>query len=201
MKKLIILFSLVMVLAFFTSASAIDHTGKFAVGGFAGYAFGFGDAFKDQEFGYQDPYLGFVGYSYKNKLTFCLGANVKYGLTPKLDLVGGIDYQAGDVDAKATMGGFSGGVSESYDWTAILANILYTFSPEKKTTPNLTGGLGIYMDGDTEIGMNLGGGVEHFFQNNLALDGGARFHMIFTEGESTTYLQIRVGLNYYFGVE
>ena len=92
-------------------------------------------------------------------------------------------------------------VSDSYDFTALLANVLYTLSPEKKTTPNVTGGLGIYMDGDTNPGINLGGGIEHFFQDNLSLDAGARFHMIFSEGDNVTFLQIRVGLMYYFGVK
>jgi opacity protein-like surface antigen len=192
MKKISLLFILLFVLGSFASASAIDQTGKFAIGGYAGYAFGFGDAFKDYDFGY---------YSYKNKLTFCLGAKVKYGFKPNLALVGALDYQAGDVDVELKVPGFAYGASESYDWTAILGNVLYSFSPEKKTIPNLTGGVGLYMDGDTEMGINLGGGVEHFFQDNLALDAGARFHMIFTEGESTTYLQFLVGVMYYFGVK
>ena len=200
MKKITPLFTLVLVLTLATSVSAIDQKGKWALGGYAGYAFGFGDAFKEYSVGWygEDSY----GWSVKNKLTFCLGAKVKYGLAPKLSLVGNLDYQAGDVDVKAKVPGlFAYTGSASYDWTAILGNIEYTLSPEKKTTPTLTGGLGFYMDGDTKLGMNVGGGIEHFFQNNLALDAGARFHMIFTEGESTTYLQIRAGLNYYFGVK
>lgn len=105
------------------------------------------------------------------------------------------------MDFKAGAGGFRYGVSESYDWTAILADAVYTLSPEKKTTPYVNGGLGLYMDGDTNLGINLGGGIEHFFQNNLSLDAGAMFHMIFTSGQSTTYLQIKAGLNYYFGAK
>ncbi len=201
MKKLCALFALVMILVLTTSALAIDHTGKFAIGGYAGYAFGFGDAFKDHEFGYYVPGYGFYGWSVKNKLTYCVGAKAKYGLSPKLALVGALDYQAGDVEVKAagSMAAFGG--STSYDWTAILGNVLYTLSPEKKTTPNLTGGVGFYMDGDTKLGINVGGGVEHFFQDNLSLDAGARFHMVFTEGESTTYLQIFAGVMYYLGVK
>ncbi len=192
MKKLCALFAVVMILAMVSPVSAIDQTGKFAIGGYAGYAFGFGDAFKDYDFGY---------YSFKNKLTYCLGAKVKYGLNPNLSLVGALDHQAGDVDVESKVPGFAYDVSEGYDWTAILGNLLYTFSPEKKTTPNLTAGLGLYMDGDTNLGMNLGGGIEHFFQDNLSLDAGARFHMVFTSGESTTYLQILVGVIYYLGVK
>jgi hypothetical protein len=157
-----------------------------------GYAFGFGDAF--QEFKYFD-------YSWKNKLTFNVGAKVKYRYSPKLSLVGHLDYQAGDVDVKGAAGPYFGGIGGSYDWTALLADAVYTWSPEKKTAPYINGGPGLYMDGDTNLGINLGGGIEHFFQNNLALDAGAMFHIISTSGQSTTYLQIKAGLNYYFGAK
>jgi len=204
MKKLSIFLTVFLLIIILGAPSwAIDQTKKFAIGGYAGYGFGFGDFFKDQEFGYYDPDLGFVGYSFKNKLTFCFGAKAKYGLTPELALVGALDYQSGDVDVKAAAGGFAVGVSESYHWTGILANILYTLSPDKKTCPYLTGGVGYYMpeEGDSKPGINLGGGIEHFFQPNLALDAGARFHMIFTEDKNTTYIQILAGLNYYFGTK
>jgi opacity protein-like surface antigen len=209
MKKTLIWFTLIMVLIVFGSASAATKStrsssgyggGKWALGGYVGYAFGFGDAFQDFEVGYRDPYTGeFVGISWENKLTFNLGAKVKYRYSPKLSFVGDLDYQAGDVDFKAGAGGYHYGVSDSYDFTAILADAVYTLSPEKVTTPYLNGGLGIYMDGDTNLGMNFGGGIEHFFQDNLALDVAAMFHIIFTSGQSTTYIQIKGGLNYYFG--
>lgn len=83
MKKICIGFMLLMVLVWFTSASAVTNSshksasaggGKWALGGYVGYAFGFGDAFQDFKFGYHDPYTQeWVGYSWKNKLTFNLG--------------------------------------------------------------------------------------------------------------------------------
>jgi hypothetical protein len=201
MKKLFALLAVVMMLFVFSSASAMDNTGKWAAGGYLGYSFGFGDAFKEHQFGYPIPGSGFSSYSFQNKLGFCLGAQVKYGLKPKMDLVGNLDYQAGSVDVKGGAGGYSYDAGDSYDFTAILGNVLYTFSPEKKTTPNVTGGVGLYMDGDTNLGINLGGGIEHLLKKNLTLDAGARFHMIFSEGDKTTYLQIRAGVMYYFGVK
>lgn len=203
MKKLSLLFTLLIVLGLFTSASAIDQKGKFALGGQLGYSFGFGDVFKERQFGYYDPEIGFIGYKFQNKVTFSFGAKVKYGLTPNLALMGALDYQGGKAEVKAAAGGFAVGVSETYHWTGILANVLYSLSPEKKTAPYITGGGGFYIpsEGDSKPGINVGGGVEHFFQNNLALDAGARFHMIFTEDKSTTYVNIYAGLNYYFGVK
>lgn len=202
MKKLSLLLTLLLVLGLFTSASAIDQKGKFAIGGALGYSFGFGDVFKEYQFGYVDPDLGFVGWKYQNKLSFSFGAKAKYGISSNLAIGGIIEYQGGDVDVKAQAGGFGAGLSESYHWTNILASIIYSLSPEKKTVPYLGGGAGLYMGEDvTKPGVHAGGGIEHFFKNNLALDAGARFHMIFTEGKSTTYVNGYVGLNYYLGVK
>ncbi len=36
---------------------------------------------------------------------------------------------------------------------------------------------------------------------NLAFDVGTRYHMIFTEGENTNYINLYAGLNYYIGVK
>jgi hypothetical protein len=199
MRNFSVFLVLVMILTLTSSANAIDQTGRFSIGGYLGYAFGFGDAFEDQEVGYYHPQRGFVSWSYENDLSFCLGAKIKYGLNSNWALEGGLDYQSGDVDVKVATGVVAYGVDRSYDWTAILSNMVYTLSPDKKTTPNLTGGLGIYMDGGTELGINLGGGIEHFFQDNLSLDAGARFHMIFKGGSDITYLQIRAGVLYYLG--
>jgi hypothetical protein len=124
---------------------------------------------------------------------------VKYRYSPKLSFVGHVDYQAGDVDFKAGSSLYHYGISDSYHFTAILTDAVYTLSPEKVTTPYINGGLGLYMDGDTNLGINMGGGIEHFFQDNLALDVAAMFHIIFTSGNSTTFIQLKGGLNYYFG--
>jgi opacity protein-like surface antigen len=203
MKKLSLLFALLFVLVSFTSASAADRAGKFAFGGCLGYSFGFGDVFQEQEFGYYDPTLGFIGYKFENKVSFSFGAKVKYGLNQNLALMGALHYQGGDAEVKATAGGYSASASEGYHWTGILANVLYTLSPEKRTCPYFTGGGGLYIpeEGDSKPGINAGGGVEYFFQDNLALDAGARFHMIFTENESTTYVNIYAGVNFYLGVK
>ena len=201
MKKLSLLFGLVFVLGLFASASAIDQTGKFAVGGHLGYSFGFGDVFKEYEGVYGSPLTGFEEYKYQNKVTYCFWGNIKYGLNPNLALMGIVDYQAGDVDASTGVTAY--GISDSYHWTSVLGNLLFNLSPEKITCPYFFGGGGLYIpeEGDSKPGINLGGGIEHFFQDNLALDVGARYHMIFTEEEKTNYLNVYAGLNYYFGVK
>ena len=199
MKKLSIVFTLLFILGSFASASAVDQTGKFAVGGHFGYSFGFGDAFKKYEWE-EDWGTGYEGLKRQNKVTYSFWGNVKYGLSPNWALMGALDYQAGDVEFSATGGGITPDVNESYDWTSILGNLVLTLSPEKQTCPYFTGGGGIYINDDvTKPGMNFGGGIEHFFQNNLALDVGARYHMIFTEENSPNYVSVYAGINYYLG--
>jgi hypothetical protein len=199
MKRLRVLATVTLVLLLVGSASAIDQKGKWVLGAVAGYAFGFGDAFQEHRFAFCIDEHGVTTYYRQNKLTFNLGAKVKYVLTPGLALEGALYHQAGYVDVKKVgMSPRGFGVSESYDWTVILVTFLHTLSQAKKTNPNITYGLGFYEHrGDTELGINLGGGIEHFFQNNPALDAGARFHMIFTPAW-TTWIQIYAGLMYYF---
>jgi hypothetical protein len=199
MKKLSLLFGLLFVLGSFASASAIDQTGKFAIGAHFGYSFGFGDAFKEYEWG---EYWGteYWGVKYQNKVTYSFLGNVKYWLNPNWALLGAVDYQAGDIEVTETVAGYSAGVSESYDWTTILGNAVYNVSPDNRTCPYFTGGGGIYINDDvSKPGINFGGGLEHFFKNNLALDMGARYHMIFTEDNSTNYINVYAGINYYLG--
>ena len=200
MKKTLIWFTLILVLFMFASASAATKsgtkatggfgTGKFALGGNLGYSFGFGDAFKD---------YGFYGFKIKNKLGVSFGAKFKYKINPKFSLGGTLEYQGGSVDVEKTAGYFVGNYDSGYHFTNLLASAIYQLNPQQKNSYYLAGGLGLYMDGDTNLGIHMGGGLEHFFQPNLALDAGARFHIIFTSGNSTTYLNIYAGVNYYFG--
>jgi hypothetical protein len=199
MKKLTILLSLVFVLGLVGSASAVDQAGKFGIGAHFGYSFGFGEVFDEYEWGgtWGSEYWGV---KYQNKVTYSFLADVKYWVNSNWALWGAVDYQAGDVEVTGSVAGFSTGVSESYDWTAITGNALYNFTPQNKTCPYLTAGGGIYMSDDlSEPGVNFGAGIEHFFKNNLALDAGARYHMIFTEENSTNYVNAYAGINYYFG--
>jgi opacity protein-like surface antigen len=196
MKKLALLMVVVMVFVLSVSALAIDQKGKVALGAYGGYGFGFGDVFKKVEIG---------PYSIQNKMTFCFGAKVKYGLTPNIAIAGALDYHGGKSEAKGDFAGFDVSGSESWHWMAILANGIYHFSPEAKTCPYITAGLGYYIpsveSGDSKPGVNAGVGLEHFFKPNLALDASARFHMIFTENNNTNYAMILVGLTYYLGVK
>lgn len=210
MKKILIWFTLIVVLIAFGSASAATKssnkatggfgTSKFAIGGNLGYSIGFGNAFKEYSYGFYSPYYGDWGWKIKNKLGFSIGGKFKYKINPKFSLLGILEYQGGSVDVTRTGSYWGGGASSSYHFTNLIANAVYHLNPQQKNTYYLDGGLGLYRgSGNTNAGINMGAGVEHFFQPDLALDGGARFHIIFTSGNSTTYLNIYAGVNYYFG--
>ena len=210
MKKLCIWFTLIMVLVMVVSASAATKSthksseagfgvGKFAIGGNLGYSFGFGNAFKEYSYGFYSPSYGDWGWKIKNKLSFSFGAKFKYKINPKFSLGGILEYQGGSVDVTRTGGYWGGGASSSYNFTNLLASAIYDLTPQQKNNYYLAGGLGLYTDGGTHLGIHMGGGLEHFFQPDLSLDAGARFHVIFTSGETTTYINIYAGVNYYFG--
>jgi hypothetical protein len=200
MKKLSLLIGLLFVLGSFASASAIDQTGKWAVGGHVGYSFGFGDAFKEYQWNSGDLLTGYEEFAYQNKVTYSFWGNIRYGLNPNWTMMAVVDYQAGDVDVTGTVGDITGNISDTYYWTGVLGNLLFNLTPEKNTCPYFFCGGGLYIpnEGDSKPGINLGGGIEHFFQENLALDFGTRFHTIFTESQNTNYLNVYAGLNYYF---
>jgi hypothetical protein len=202
MKKLSLLFPLLFIMIVGTSASAIDKTGKVAIGGYGGYSFGFGDVFKKYEghWGWDGEYYS---YGYQFKVTSSFGAKAKIGLTENIALSFALNYQR--TKSESWWGNIK--ESESGHWPGILANGILIPLPEGKTCPYLTGGVGLYVhyekwdggsDTDTKPGINAGGGIEYFFQDDLALDMGARLHVIFTEDKTSTYVQLYTGLNYYF---
>ncbi len=200
MKKLTIFVAVLFILGSFASAAAIDRTGTFAIGGHFGYSFGFGEAFKEIEWG-QEFGTSYWGFRYENEVTYSFWGNIKYCVSPKFALTGIVDYQAGDVNVNSTFGDYTSTVSESYNWTSVLGNAIFSFNPDRNTSPYFTFGGGVYFNDDvSEPGINVGGGLEHFFQDNLALDVGTRYHMIFTDPDNTNYVSIYGGINYYFGM-
>jgi hypothetical protein len=86
-------------------------------------------------------------------------------------------------------------------------NAVYTFnvSEETRFRPYLIGGLGIYnvnpdsdlLDSETKFGINAGAGfIVPVGAGTTQLFGEARFHNVFTEGESLNLLPITVGVRF-----
>ena len=198
-KRWSYLFIVLLVLTSFCSGAANDQTGKFSIGGQAGFSVGFGSAFCEQEFShtYWDDYTSTAWV--KNELRHEWGVKVKYGLKPSWALAGIYEYQAAKPSVGATKGVFwEGSVLESFRCLAI--NLVYIRFPERKTPSYYTGGVGWYMieEGKDKPGINAGMGAEDFLLNYLGLDVGLGLHMIFTEPRIVTYINLHVGLNCYF---
>lgn len=212
MKKLPLLFTVLFVMGSFTSAFAIDQTGKFAWGGTLGYSFGSGDAFiKYREYEHWCNYRTY-------EVNFSLGMKVKYGINRNFAVAGIIEVQSGELTEKR---GFLGHPLDhkSYDWLNLLGSAIFSLSPEEKIVPYLGGGVGLYAPwGETGplghqiayLGIHGGGGMEYFLKDNLALDVGARFHKIFNSipsytdfpaDKNITYANIYAGLNVYLGTK
>jgi hypothetical protein len=159
MKKLSLLICLLFVLAWFTSAFAMDQTGNWAVGGHLGYSFGFGDAFEEYGWSGDGMLTGYEEFAYQNKVTYSFWGDIRYGLNPNWAVMAVVDYQAGDVDVTGTVGDISGSISDTYHWTGVLGNLLFNLTPEKNTCPYFFGGGGLYIpsEGDSKPGISLGG--------------------------------------------
>ena len=87
------------------------------------------------------------------------------------------------------------------------ANAVYTFTTAEESTfhPYLIGGVGLYnmkltgddvpdgIDSETDFGINAGAGFD-FRAGAVGLFVEGRFHNVFTEGESTNFIPITVGV-------
>jgi len=212
MKKLPLLFTVLFVMGSFTSAFAIDQTGKFAWGVTPGYSFGSGDAFiKYREYERRRDYRTY-------EVNFSLGMMVKYGINRNFAVGGIIEVQSGELTEKRGYLGYPV-AHRSYDWLNLLATLMFRSPSEEKIVPYVGGGVGVYAPEGEEAGLlpfggssqlgygfHVGGGMEYFFKNNIALDVGARFHKIFNSipsyydfpaDKNITYVNIYAGLNVY----
>lgn len=201
MKTTLALLALVVSLISFTSASAIDRTGRGAISVFLGHGIGFEGVFEDQEFNYWWPGNGLTRVNVTNKLSYSWGARVKTGLSPNISLVVVWDHQEVSAEATASLDGLRLRDREDFHWNILSANIESALNTERSTVPNISGGFGMYMpeEGDSKPGINMGAGLEHFFRDNTALDLGFRFHLISTERDYTSYIQFFGGMTHYFG--
>jgi opacity protein-like surface antigen len=209
MKKWSLLFSILLVVGSFSSTLAVDQTGKFSLGGTVGYSLGLGDAFTE----YKDYELRSQYRTYK--VNFSLGIKFNYGISRNFAIGGIIEGQSGELTEKNYYGIVN---HRSYDWLNLLANVDFRLSQEEKIVPYLGGGIGFYVAEENDlqgeqiavVGIHIGGGMEYFLKNNLALDVGARFHRIFNgivrytdfpEDKNITYINIYAGLNVYLGTK
>jgi hypothetical protein len=187
-------------------ALAVDLTGMFDLGGFAGYGFGFGDAF--------DDYTG-EGWTESTSLGFAFGACGSYHFNQNMGVIAFFDWQSQKCECTEDIGGETETTDETENWMVLSGNFAYYLMPDGNTMPYFMGGPGVYIPSvegaDTEFGFNFGAGVLHFVQPNLAVNAGARFHYIAVGGsdeedasdvdtsDSITYIGLFLGATFYFG--
>ena len=201
MKRSTLPFVILLVLATFCSARGNDQTGKFSIGGQAGFSVGFGSAFGDQKISEKVRDDFSLQYRVKNQLRQDWAVKMKYGLKPNWALAGFYEYQVAkpSIMGISGEGGYGSGiVLESFQCATV--NLVYIRSPQRITSTYYTGGLGWYLieEGKDRPGMNIGAGAETSFSNHLGFEAGLRFHMILTEPRIATYINALIGLNCYF---
>jgi hypothetical protein len=193
-------------------ASAVDLTGKFSVGGFLDYGVGLGESYDDfEEYVVNESQeLEVVGTS-SQTLGFSVGAYVMYHFAPQMAIMGLFDYQTVKFEFESSVEGVPS-ADETENWMMFGANFVYFLMPDGETRPYFMAGPAMYMpsveDADSRFGFNGGIGILHFFQENVAFNGGARFHYISldTEGcddcpSSATHLEAFAGVSFFFGGE
>jgi opacity protein-like surface antigen len=197
-KGLIILVAL-MVLGSFSVASAFDFEGTMGFGAFFDYGIGFGSAFDDWELETDAVEEVSLGFSF--------GGQFMYGITSSIAIALLIDYQMISYDVTGENAG-DYVVPDDENWIVINFNGMYFFGTESQIIPFVEAGLGYYMpsheEADSKFGFNGGIGFFYFFQENMAVELGGRFHMILNSDsdldiDNTTYMDFRLGFKYFFG--
>lgn len=201
MKKLLILVALV-VFGMFSVGNAFELQGLMGAGAFVDYGIGMGEAFDD----YEGTWLiGDVTVDVKveTSLGLSFGGKFLYGLTPNIALAALVDYQQIKYEATASAEGETASDSQTESWIAFNVNGMYFFNTEAQFCPYVEAGPGFYMPSvegaDSKFGINAGAGFLYMFQDNMGVDFGGRFHMIFTEDIKTNYIEIHGGIMFFFG--
>ncbi len=198
MKKVVIATGIFLMLLS-AGAAGLDIENRVMLGVFGDYGFGFGDAF--EEFIIVDPDLGEL--AVEPELGFSFGGQITYGLTENIALSGMVDWIQWKLDYAEE---YEDPVDlENESLIAVNFNGMYLFQMESMVTPFVELGPGFYIfseeGADNKFGIDGGLGLIYMFQEKIGVELGARGHVIFTEDEATTLVDLRVGLKYLFGME
>jgi opacity protein-like surface antigen len=99
----------------------------------------------------------------------------------------------------------------TWQFIPVMVDFVANFPMNAPVVPYLKGGLGIYFEtaevkvgslkvseSTNDFGFNLGGGVKFPIAETTAIDVGARFHNVMTEGKSTQYFTVGAGVDFAF---
>lgn len=230
MKKLIVLLSVtIFVIGLFSTTSAVEPKGKFALsakGGIAKFTGDMGDLYK-MGFG------GGIGAEYFVIDNLSVGGSFQYN-TFKFKA---IELTAEEKAAKALLEGeiaaleqqiaettdpelkallqeqlallqaglaaFEEAPEGSFKVMPICLHGKYYIPMEGKFAPYFMGGLGVYMlsngGSDSKFGINLGAGGKYSINEKIGILAEGAFHIIFAEGEWAKYFDVKAGVIIYLG--
>ena len=189
MKKMILI-TVTLCLLFAGASYGQSLKGQMEAGGYLSYSIGMGDVFDDIEFAggtsSVDAGLGF-------------GGHFHYGISDKLMLGGEIFFQSYSWDYDYDLGylGSSSG-SDSETKVNFMATCLYNMSMDEKKAFFLTGGIGFYDFGDTNIGFNGGVMYRMMVSETIALYAMPRIHIVLAD-DMFELIQISAGVQIPFG--
>jgi len=163
-----------------------------------GYALGFGNYFKKRTLELKDDEGVFVKYlEHKNGLLYSFGATMKIRINQKFAFIGVYDYQKGEMEYPPDLKPLELHDKEGYYWRYIELDVIRFMSTTGDINPYFEGGGGVftfrYDSQDierTNLGLNIGFGLEKFLQTNLSMDVGIKLHVILKEGANPTFFQI-----------
>jgi opacity protein-like surface antigen len=227
MKKLIVLLSVtIFVLGLFSTASAIEPKGKFALsakGGIAKFTGDMGDFYK-MGFG------GGVGVEYFVIDNLSVGGSFQYNtfkfkqtdeekalIEEAKAMIAELEQEIADetdpvlkayleallAEAKASIDELESETEGSLKVMPICLHGKYYIPMEGKFAPYVMGGVGVYMlsnsTSESKLGINFGAGGKYSINEKVGILAEGAFHIIFTEDESAKYFDVKAGVIIYLG--
>jgi opacity protein-like surface antigen len=227
MKKLIVLLSVtIFVIGLFSTASAVEPKGKFALsakGGIAKFTGDIGDFYK-MGFG------GGIGAEYFVIDNLSIGGSFQYNtfkfkesdeektlieeakamiaeleqeIAQEEDPVMKAYLEALLAEAKAALDELESETEGSVKVMPICLHGKYYIPMEGKFAPYVMGGVGVYMlsnsTSESKFGINFGAGGKYSINEKVGILAEGAFHIIFTEDQSTKYFDVKAGVIIYLG--
>lgn len=198
MKKALLLM-LVVCMALGVTAVAENGDGvkgKMFASGYAGYALGFGDLFKDYE-----ETFGPSRYKYSFDAGIGFGGAFHYGVTPKLMVGGEVGLQSykSELEVTGDLFGFNEAGSNTNTELNVLATALYALNyAAQQNALFLTFGVGNY-GGLDAIGLSFGIMYMKMMSTAWALYFMPRMHYVLSDPDAAMMFQLLVGASFPIG--
>jgi opacity protein-like surface antigen len=227
MKKLIVLLSVtIFVLGLFSAASAVEPKGKFALsakGGIAKFTGDMGDFYK-MGFGggvgaeyFVIDNLSVGGSFQYNTFDFKQSDEEKALIEEAKAAIAELEQEIAQeedpetkayleavlAEAKTALDDLESETEGSFKVMPICLHGKYYIPMEGKFAPYVMGAVGVYMlsnsTSESKFGINFGAGGKYSINEKVGILAEGAYHIIFTEGESAKYFDVKAGVIIYLG--